>query len=1167
VRRIAFALFAALVLLALAAGTRELWAGPLLVRWLRSKARAVYGAELTVERVSGLTWRGFVLEGVRWRSARPPLLALDDGRIELELDLLGRDRLRDVGLSVTARGVRLAAGASDAGGPAPAGDARVRVELDLADVELELAGGEALRLDAARGNGEVQGGEVRVAALELVAGANRLELADASLAPRSGDVLEVARSFRGTVRAHCPDARVLARALDLPLRSAELELRAAGARASLAGRLAFEGGTLEIGRGALALPEAGGLAGIVLDLESRAAFHDLAPLGALAGLDLAGSWSGSVAVRGPLRAPSGRFEGHGQSLVIGGLAVAALDVDVETDGKRARFERCEASSPHLEAVLRGEVRLHPLELVDVALNLAADGPALAPFVSFPLEHAFLHARLAGPPAAPRGEIELSASGFSLAGRRVDDAAARGRLDGPRFELEELRLASGESALEASGVLARSADGITAEVAGLALEWRGTRIEAAPGARATLAGASWALEDLELSSRSAAGEGRARVELRYDAGTTRGSLLFEDYEAGPVLAAFLPDGWRAGRASGRLAGALGAPGAGAAARLELDLALSGWTAGPAWPAFDARLRGSLAGGVLALESLELGFGEEEGARLAGALRIPFDPLRPLRLAPGDVSLAATLTSGDIARTLRRAGLESGLARSGGGRLEADLAGSWRSLRGRVALRGEELTLGSGSRARSADLAAEVELGDEVRIARAVCSAPSGTVSLSGTLGIPVDLEGWVADPAAWLEAPLALRSEVELADVGWTAALADETFRRLSGGVHGEVALGGLLRQPEFTGRLAWTGGELRLASGAPPVRRIEAEIVLEGDVVRIASLAGEIGGAPLRVAGTLEPFGPFPRLDLALRGEDVLLARDAHLVLRADADLVVKGTPSQLAIRGELALAEGRYHGEISPLEELLRAGRLGREPREEEGHVSLWSSGPLADATFDVHLGGARTFAYRTNLLEAELRPDAWLRGTGDFPLVEGPVYVEGASLVLPSGKLRLESGLLTFRREEPLRPTAALMAEMRVQRHDVRAVATGHLDELEIVLSSSPPLASDDLWILVLSGQLPTTRWQDRSAQAMEALALFLARDGLVRWFGSDPDDAASLLERFEIDVGAKTSLSGQPTGRVLFYLRPESRKSGRATYLSAELDEYDRVNYALGIVFRPR
>ena len=178
-----------------------------------------------------------------------------------------------------------------------------------------------------------------------------------------------------------------------------------------------------------------------------------------------------------------------------------------------------------------------------------------------------------------------------------------------------------------------------------------------------------------------------------------------------------------------------------------------------------------------------------------------------------------------------------------------------------------------------------------------------------------------------------------------------------------------------------------------------------------------------------------------------------------------------------------------------------------------------------------------------------------------------DGSQLILPSGKLALTSGLLTFRRESGLRADVSFTAEVRVQRHDVRLVATGTLAALEVVPSSSPPLAADDLWILVFTGQLPTERWQDRNSQAMEALALFLARDSLVRWFGGDPSDTEGLLERFEIDVGAETSDSGQPTGRVLFYLRPLDRRSGRATYLSAELDEHDRVNYALGIVFRPR
>jgi translocation and assembly module TamB len=424
------------------------------------------------------------------------------------------------------------------------------------------------------------------------------------------------------------------------------------------------------------------------------------------------------------------------------------------------------------------------------------------------------------------------------------------------------------------------------------------------------------------------------------------------------------------------------------------------------------------------------------------------------------------------------------------------------------------------------------------------------------------------PRALLEAPLELALDVELADVAWIAALVPD-LRRISGAVSGQLALRGTAQEPEFGGGLAWRGGELRLTAFDTPVRAISAEITLDEDVVVVERLYGEVGGAPVEVRGTVEPLGPFRRMDLRVEGTSLLLARSARLRLRADASLVVKGTPGQLSVAGELALTEGLYIGEISPLEELLRAGRRTRPEGpsgERTGPVQIFRDDPLASAEFDVRIVG-EPFEYRTNLLRAELRPELRLRGTGGYPIVEGPVYVEEASFALPSGTMEVVSGVLQFGSGEPLRPDMTLTSEMSVARYDVRATATGTLDELEITLSSTPPLPQDDLWVLVLTGQAPTDRWQDRSSQAMESLAVFLARDTLVRWFTDGPGDGEGLLDRFEIDVGAQPSQTGQTTGRVLFYLKPRSRRATRETYLSAEIDQYDRVNYALGIVFRPR
>lgn len=1174
-----------LLLLALAVLFRGAWLEPLARRLLVGYARRELGAELTIERISGNWLDALTLEGVRWRGP-PPLVAVERATVELGFSLQGlrhgapeltlRIRGEGIGLELTSAPDESTSAPRSAGGDLSALDLPC-VELDLARIVLRRVGAEELRLDALHTKGALGGSKLGLESLEITSGSNRVTLSQAELdlAANEGTAgateagFALARSLRGTLGLELADAAFVSdlAGRPLPLRSAVLALQAEGGRASVTGRVELVGGSIGIERGELALPVHDDLADVQLALGLQATFTDLAGLSALAGQPLAGRWSGSIEVQGPLRAPTGRFDGHGDGLEIGELALGAFDIDVRTDGQSARFERCELSNNDLDAVLRGEVRFHPLELVDLGLNVFADNGSLSPFVSFPIAQAFVHARLSGPPTALSGDFEASAMGVELGGLQLDDAQARGHLEREVLDVAQLRVTSGASSIEAAGRVQRTGAGVTATLEALRLAWQGTRVELERGARIAWAPGHLSVEDAALRSTSGGAEGRATIALHQDEGSTRAALEFERYEAGALLAPFLPSGMEAGRISGHVRGTLGdEPGdpAGPTPALALDLALERWRLDPAWPPFALTLRGDFDGHELALEHVELGFEEDEAVRVGGTLRMPLDVAHPLALAEGPVALRVELATRDAVRSLRRAGIEPGLSSTGPFSASLDLAGTWRALRGGLGLEAEDITMGTEAGARACDLEARLAFGEETRIERAVFSAPSGSITLSGGLAPALDVPGWLEEPRLVAEAPLTLAARVDLADIGWIAGLSSE-LRRVSGQVAGNLGIGGNLFRPQLSGGLAWEGGELRLTSSSAPLRNLAARLAFEGEVVRVESLSGEVGGAPVLVTGTVEPFGPFRRLDLALSGKSLLLARSSDLRLRADADLIVKGTPSQLAIRGELTLVEGLYTTEISPLDELLSVGKRSQPSRPL--HLELWSDGPLASSELDVHLGGTRTFEYRSNLLEASLRPDAYLRGTGAFPVLEGPVYIEEAGLKLPPGELKLTSGLLTFRREAPLRPDMALKAEMRVQRHDVRVVATGPLDDPKMVLSSSPPMANDDLWVLVLTGQLPTGRWQDRSSQAMEALAVFLARDSLVRWFASEPDDAESLLDRFEIDVGAKASVSGQPTGRALFYLRPHTRRSGRATYLSAEIDEYDNVNYAFGIVFRPR
>jgi len=1149
----------ALVLLLLAAAAlalwqHERWLEPWLVRQAREYARRELGAELTLESLR-LTRAGAELTGLRWQAARGPLRVLEDARIVLATDwraeLRGEARRH---WTVEARGLGLALEAGEESAPAARLPELGTFELDVRDLTVAGATAAPLALEHLTARGSLAGNELVLQSAELSVGANRARL-DGARASLLASPRATFDSLRGELSLELAELDALpgARLADWPLESLELALTLAEGHTTLRGRVGLTTGQLVIERGELRHAGRGSWRDLECELALSADVRDLAPFARWVGRPLAGRWSGAVEVSGPLAAPVGRFLGRGEELVLDGLALDSAELDLETDGARVRLTTCRATGPAFRGHASGELALRPLELVELVVAARADGPALATVLPFPAQRAFLAATLNGPPEALDGVFEVSLSGAELAGTALEDAEARGTFVDGTIRFDELTAAGAGAELVASGSLARAEGGWRAELERLELGWGDLACTLERGARALFGSGRVELDDVVLLSASAQGTGRAELGLRHDAAGTRFTLACERFDAGSVLSKTLPGGWSLGEVTGTLALTRDAAGE----RAEFDLALAAERRGRhAAPELTLRARGKSGDGRLEVERLELARGT--ALELAGSFALPFERAQPLELLPGPVQAELELAGRD-STSLQGLGLPLPERSHGqfSGFLRLD--GSWNALGADGALAVEGLELGpTGLHAVNARLG--FELGDALRPTLEL-GAQEGRVRVQGSLGITGDLAALRAEPERLLEAPLALEAELTLGDIAWLSELVPD-LRRISGALTGRLTASGTVQDPRFGGALDYREGELRLTRFATPLRGLSGGFRLEDDVVHVERLSGELGGAPVRLSGTLEPFGPFTRLDLRLQGENVLLARSSRLRLRADADLELSGSPELLHVAGELALTEGLYESEFDILKEILRAGRSSR--GADGKPLAFARTGNLARTVFDVHITSKRRFRFQTNVLTADLRPDAWLRGTGASPTADGPIYVDAAELVLPSGKLQLEAGLLTFRPERPFRPEVTLTAAMRVQRHDVRAVVTGDLDELTITPTSTPPLATDDLWVLILTGQPPSERWQDRSAAAMESLAVFLARDTFVRWFGGDQE---GLLDRFELEVGARTTQSGQPTGRVLFYLKPRRIDSRRATYLSAEIDEYERVNYALGIVFRPR
>jgi len=196
---------------------------------------------------------------------------------------------------------------------------------------------------------------------------------------------------------------------------------------------------------------------------------------------------------------------------------------------------------------------------------------------------------------------------------------------------------------------------------------------------------------------------------------------------------------------------------------------------------------------------------------------------------------------------------------------------------------------------------------------------------------------------------------------------------------------------------------------------------------------------------------------------------------------------------------------------------------------------------------------------------------GTGLVPLLHGTVYIEPTRLYLPTTAMTLSTGTVRFLEENPFVPELDLFGEARVLGHDIRADITGPYDEPELLLRSTPPLSQEDLFLLLITGRLPTDPERNNLLSTANTLAIYLARDTLARLVGDNgPLDEDAVFERLEFAIGEEVSKNGTETFEVVFRLtskadKPKDRKDFRHAYLAARRDKFEDYNFGLRWVFR--
>ena len=548
-------------------------------------------------------------------------------------------------------------------------------------------------------------------------------------------------------------------------------------------------------------------------------------------------------------------------------------------------------------------------------------------------------------------------------------------------------------------------------------------------------------------------------------------------------------------------------------------------------------------------------------------VPIDPLQGPLLRPGPLSLQARISIADLGAF---GWLFPDYIPSDGG-LQGNLAltGTWKAPTGTFTFKSSGLNDPPTKKSMPPgpiDIDGNIRIADKKLVVKSIqVQSPEVKFTSGGAwTGMPALTDILQGNAGKWA-GNIDMQGKLSVDDLNWLAA-ENPSLRRVSGRLEADVALKGPVSDPAIDALVRISDGELRPNLDVPSLQALNLTAKVTPSGIRLQTFSGRLGGAPFQITGSVIRNSQDEMVaDLRLKGDNLLFYRSAGLKVRADTDLTVKGPIKRLEAGGEVAITDGR----MVQYFDFLGLLKGSPKPKVDMG-LQLFSitREPLSHMVFNLRITSKNPFSIRNNLARGAVRPELKLTGTGEFPVLAGVVYIDPTRISLPAGSLTFESGVIRFDPNRPDRPTLDLIGTSKMLGYEVTMLVEGPYDEPVVTLSSVPPLPNEELLLLLLTGQPPNSGGEGQSSRQSMNVAVFLGKDLLARWFGSESSEASeSIVDRFDISVGKGVSRAGEETIDAQFRLANDVLRDGDKLYITGEKDVYDFYNVGLKIVFRFR
>lgn len=432
----------------------------------------------------------------------------------------------------------------------------------------------------------------------------------------------------------------------------------------------------------------------------------------------------------------------------------------------------------------------------------------------------------------------------------------------------------------------------------------------------------------------------------------------------------------------------------------------------------------------------------------------------------------------------------------------------------------------------DLTAQVE-HDQLAMTGKLQQARIQPMELSGNM--PFDIPKIVRARKIPDDTPLAGKLRLPRSSVNFVRQFIPD-IETIDGDLAANVDLGGQFGHPVLRGNAEMAVNLARFTNvSLPTLRDFKMRLTFADNAFTLERVGGELAGGRFTMSGRVT----FPKiteanLDLKLKADSVLLARNDTLTARADADLKITGPFTGANVTGTLALTNSQFLKNI----DLIPIGLPGRpvpQPGAGEPEFSI-PDRPLRDWKFDVAVKTKDPVLIRGNLAIGNAICDLHLTGTGFHPGLSGTIRLQNVDATLPFSRLSVSYGFLYFDPSDSFNPKIDMHGTSIVRDYTIRAYVYGRVESPEAVFTSEPPLPQEDIISLLATGTTRQELTGDNSVLAGRA-AMLLVQQLYVKIFKKgQAAQSNTVFDRLDLDIGQVDPRTGQRRATAHFKINDQ-------------------------------